>query len=319
MKVMLYIEAKNKKPQGAGLELIQAAKMLTEKESVHAVLVGKDLSEAAKSVSLYGVPATVLDAETDCQDAVLALLTAEAKESGAEAVLFAANQDGKDLAPRLAAALDTGCVTDVTGITAVDGKISFTRPAYGGTILENREFAPGKVMVASVRSGSFGKPETEAEGAAVQEKTVSVPETAVKAVLKEKVVEIAELVNLEGAEIIVAGGRGCGSPEGFALVEELAKELGGVVGASRPAIEAGWASRAHQVGQSGKNVAPKLYIACGISGAMQHISGITGSDYIVAVNKDADAAIFDVADVGIVGKIEEILPLLIEEVRKKRA
>ncbi len=318
MKVMLYIEVKNGKPQGSGLELIQAAKVLTKNESVNAVLVGKDLSEAAKSVSVYGVPVTVLDAEADCQDAVLALLTAEAKESGAEAVLFAADQEGKDLAPRLAAALETGCITDVTGVEAEAGKVSFTRPAYGGTILEKRAFAAGKVMVTSVRSGSFGKPEA-GEAGSVEVKAVSVPETAVKAVLKEKVVEIAELVNLEGAEIIVAGGRGCGSPEGFALVEELAKELGGVVGASRPAIEAGWASRAHQVGQSGKNVAPKLYIACGISGAMQHISGITGSDYIVAVNKDADAAIFDIADVGIVGKIEEILPLLIEEVRKKRA
>ncbi len=319
MKVMLYIGVKNGKPQGSGLELIRAAEALADKESVNAVLAGKDLTEAAKSVSIYGVPVTVLDTEADCQDAVLALLAEEARETGAEAVLFAADQDGKDLAPRLAAALNTGCITDVTDITAKDGSVCFTRPAYGGTVLENREFAPGKVLVASVRSGSFGKPEAKEQSAAVQVKAASVPETAIKAALKEKVVEIAELVNLEGAEIIVAGGRGCGSPEGFALVEELAKELGGVVGASRPAIEAGWASRAHQVGQSGKNVAPKLYIACGISGAMQHISGITGSDYIVAVNKDADAAIFDVADVGIVGKIEEILPLFIEEVRKKKA
>ena len=145
----------------------------------------------------------------------------------------------------------------------------------------------------------------------------AVAEDAVRAKLVETVTEITELVNLEGADVIVAGGRGMVDAEGFKLVEELAQVLGGVVGASRPAIEAGWVSRAHQIGQSGKIVAPKLYIACGISGAMQHISGALGSKYIVAINKDEDASIFDVADVGIVGDVKEILPLMIQEIRKK--
>ena len=134
----------------------------------------------------------------------------------------------------------------------------------------------------------------------------------------ETVKEIAESVNLEEAQVIVSGGRGMGSKDNFALVEQLAEVLGGVVGATRPAIEEGWVSRAHQVGQSGKIVAPKLYIACGISGATQHVSGMIGSGYIVAINKDEDASIFDVADVGIVGDVTKVLPVMIEEMKKRK-
>ena len=126
-------------------------------------------------------------------------------------------------------------------------------------------------------------------------------------------------MNLEEAKVIVTGGRGMGSQENFALVEELAQLLGGVVGATRPAIEEGWVSRAHQVGQSGKIVSPALYIACGVSGATQHVSGMTGSGYVVAINKDEDAPIFDVADVGIVGDVMKVLPAMIEEIRKRKA
>lgn len=315
MKSLIYIETKAKKPLSSSLELITLGKRMGDSQ---AVLIGRGLEEAAGMVSEFGVDVTVLDADADCQDAVLALLEEEAKKEDAQAVLFGATQDGKDLAPRLAARLETGCVTDVIAMEKDGEKTTFTRPAYGGTILERMAFSDGKKMVVNVRGGSFGKPEKETKGT-VTVKRADVPEGAVKAKLVETAVELTELVNLEGADIVVSGGRGCGNQETFALVEELAKLLGGVTGASRPAIEAGWVSRAYQVGQSGKNVAPKLYIACGISGAMQHVSGITGSDYIVAINKDADAPIFDVADVGIVGKCEEILPLLIDAVRERKA
>ena len=173
-------------------------------------------------------------------------------------------------------------------------------------------------VVATVRSGAFSKPEA-GEAAPVTAEAVEVPADAIKTKVVEAVKEISESVNLEEAKVIVTGGRGMGSQENFALVEELAQLLGGVVGATRPAIEDGWVSRAHQVGQSGKIVAPALYIACGVSGATQHVSGMSGSGYVVAINKDEDAPIFDVADVGIVGDVMKVLPAMIEEIRKRKA
>ena len=131
--------------------------------------------------------------------------------------------------------------------------------------------------------------------------------------------KISETVNLEEADIIVAGGRGVGSAENFAILKDLADALGGVIGATRAPIEAGWISRAYQIGQSGKSVAPKLYFACGISGATQHVAGITGADFIVAINKDEDAAIFDIANIGIVGNLLDIVPVITEEVKKFKA
>lgn len=314
MKQLIYIEVKDNKPQSSSLEVITLAKKLG---TAMAVLPGSQYEEIAKAVSEYGVDVLLPDTEVSCQDEALAALEQVAKENAAEAIWFGATQDGKDLAPRLAARLHTGCMTDVTMAEAEGEDTVLTRPAYGGTILEKCKFAAGKTIVATVRGGSFGKPEKTKAGTVIPVK-VEILKTAVKAKLIETVVEITESVNLEGADVVVAGGRGCGNAETFGLVEELAKLLGGVVGASRPAIEAGWVSRAHQVGQSGKNVAPRLYIACGISGAMQHLSGVTGSDYIVAINKDEDAPIFDVADVGIVGKCEDILPLFIDVVRARK-
>ena len=170
-------------------------------------------------------------------------------------------------------------------------------------------------QIATLRSGAFQKVEDPTEGEVVA-KEVKVADDAIKAKITESVKEIAETINLEEAEVIVSGGRGMGSKENFALVDDLAKLLGGVVGATRPAIEDGWVSKIHQVGQSGKIVAPKLYIACGISGATQHVSGIMNSGYIVAINKDEDAPIFDVANVGIVGDVMKGLPVMIEEIKK---
>ena len=171
--------------------------------------------------------------------------------------------------------------------------------------------------IATVRSGSFAKNLDESRSGEVADEDVTAGDVRTKVV--ETVKEIAESVNLEEAQVIVSGGRGMGSKDNFALVEQLAEVLGGVVGATRPAIEEGWVSRAHQVGQSGKIVAPKLYIACGISGATQHVSGMIGSGYIVAINKDEDASIFDVADVGIVGDVTKVLPVMIEEMKKRKA
>ena len=301
MKVLVYIETKEGAPVPGSLELLTAAKELGE-----TVAIAAEDKAAAEKAAAYGAKVTVLKTGEASEDAQTAALESYIREVQPELVLFSGTQLGKDLAPRLAQRFDAGCVTDVTIIDKTDSGLEFVRPAYGGTILE-RLIVSGPIRFATVRSGSFEKPEA-AEGS-VEEKDMPVLDAAK---------EITEAIDLEGADVIVTGGRGMGDAEGFKLVEELAALLGGVVGASRPAIEAGWASRAHQVGQSGKIVAPRLYIACGVSGAMQHVSGTMGSKYIVAINKDEAASIFDIADVGIVGDVKEILPLLIEEIKKRK-
>lgn len=312
MKILVYVESKEGKAINGALEVLGGASAMGE---VTAVVVGD--AAAAEQVAACGIKTLNMDIAAENADVVVAALQQAAAADGYDAVLMSATLGGKDYAPRLAARLATGCVTDVTAIETEGDKILFTRPAYGGTVLEKVEVS-AKPAVATVRSGSFTKV-TAGAAAAVETVAVQLADDAVKAKIAETAKEIAETVNLEGADVIVSGGRGMGSAEGFKLVEELAEVLGGVVGASRPAIEDGWVSRAHQVGQSGKIVAPKLYIACGISGAMQHISGMMGSKYIVAINKDEDASIFDIADVGIVGKCEDVIPMLIDEIKKARA
>ncbi len=309
MKSFVYIEKKDGRPVNGSLEVLTAAAGLGESA---AVAFGADL---AAQIAPYGVPVIAIDAAPACDDEAVALLEVLIREKSPDAVLFSATQAGKDYAPRLAQRLGGGCVTDAVALSAGGDALLATRPAYGGTIYERLQVT-GPVKFATVRSGCFARPEA-GEPAAIETVNLSIPDGAVKARVVETVTEITEAVDLEGAEVIVAGGQGMGSAEGFRLVEELAALLGGVVGASRPAIEAGWVSRAHQVGQSGKTVSPRLYIACGISGSMQHLSGAMGSKFIVAINKDESAPIFSVADVGIVGDALEIIPALMDEIRRR--
>lgn len=311
MKALLFIETDGEKVLGGSLELISAAKALDAEGT--AVIVGS--RAASDTVADLGIPVIFTDAATDC-DTLTEVLAETVKEENPDIILLANTTLAKDIAPRIAGRMSLGCVSDVIGMNKTDGKIIYTRPAYGGTILEHIE-VEGTAIV-TVRNGSFSKPEA-ASNAGVTEKKIEISVDAVKAKIIDTVKEISESVNLEEAEVIVSGGRGMGNAENFKLVEELARVLGGVVGATRPAIEDGWISRAHQVGQSGKIVAPKLYIACGISGATQHTSGMTGSGYIVAINKDEEAPIFEIANLSIVGNVTEILPVMIEEMKKAKA
>ncbi|WP_238916745.1 electron transfer flavoprotein subunit alpha/FixB family protein [Clostridium sp. YIM B02555] len=311
MKGLLFIETDGEKVIGGSLELITAAKALNAEGT--AIVVGN--KTIADTVATLGIPVTFIDAARDC-DTLTEVLSEIVKEENPEVVLLANTQLAKDLAPRVAGRLNLGCVSDVTGINKTDGKVIYTRPAYGGTVLEHIE-VDGTAIV-TVRNGSFAKPESTSN-ATVTEKKVEISADTIKAKIVDTIKEISESVNLEEAEVIVSGGRGMGNAENFKLVEELAQVVGGVVGATRPAIENGWISRAHQVGQSGKIVAPKLYIACGISGATQHTSGMTGSNYIVAINKDEEAPIFEIANLSIVGNVTEILPIMIEEMKKAKA
>jgi electron transfer flavoprotein alpha subunit len=311
MKALLFIETDGEKVLGGSLELISAVKALDGEGT--ALVVGN--RAAADTVAALGIPVIFTDNATDC-DTLTEVLSEVVKEENPDIVLLTNTTLAKDIAPRVAGRMSLGCVSDVIGMSKTDGKVIYTRPAYGGTVLEHIEVEG--TAVVTIRNGSFLKPEATSN-AAVIEKKVEISASAIKAKIVDAVKEISESVNLEEAQVIVAGGRGMGNAENFKLVEELASVLGGVVGATRPAIEDGWISRAHQVGQSGKIVAPKLYIACGISGATQHTSGMAGSNYVIAINKDEDAPIFETANVGIVGNVAEILPVMIEEMKKAKA
>lgn len=314
--VMVYVETAEGKPVNVGLEMLTAAKDVAEK--VTAVVIGAGAAEAAATAISYGADdAITVDAGDFNAEVYAKILEALVKKYAPEMLFVGATPNGKDLGARVAAALKAGCVTDVIGIKEDGGKVVLTSPLYGGSIYSDM-VAEGAATVAIIRGGVFKKAEpVDGKQGTVTAETVEASDLKTKIV--DAVQEISESVNLEEAEIIVAGGRGMGSAENFELVKELASLLGGVVGATRPAIEDGWVSRAHQVGQSGKIVAPKLYIAAGISGATQHVSGMVGSDYIVAINKDEDASIFDVANVGIVGDAIAALKIMIEEVKKIKA
>lgn len=317
--MMVYVETTGGSPVSAALEVLGKAGELAaaRAEEAVAVIIGTDPETAAGMAIEAGASrALCVELEDNQAESVAEALTALVNEYHPAAVLMAATQEGKAIAPALAKKCETGCVTDVTAITETG---VYTNFSYNGNVLNDLEMGEAYPHVATIRSGSFAKCLTPGKTGVIEKKSVKIPEDKSRIRLLETVKEIAEAVNLEEAEVIVSGGRGMGSKEHFALVEELAAVCGGVVGATRPAIEGEWISRAHQVGQSGKIVAPRLYIACGISGATQHISGMIGSNYIVAINKDEDAPIFEVADVGIVGDVLQVLPLMIEEIKKQKA
>ena len=312
--VMVYVETAEGKPVNVGLEMLTAAKEIAEK--VTAVVIGA-ADAAATTIACGADEAITVDAAEYNTEAYAGIVVELVKKYAPDMLFVGATANGKDLGARVAAILKAGCVTDVIGVKEVDGKVALTQPLYGGSIYSDAVVEG--LAVAIVRGGAFKKvdePDTAKEGAIIAE-TVVAPELRAKIV--DSVLEISESVDLEGAEIIVAGGRGVGTKENYEMVKELASLLGGVVGATRPVIEEGWISRAHQVGQSGKIVAPKLYLAFGISGAAQHMSGITGSDYIVAVNKDEEAPIFEIANVAIVGNCIDALQIMIDEVKKMKA
>ena len=311
--ILVYLECADGHIVKVSLEAMNAAQKLAAMtgKKIGAVLVNSAsaAAEAAANGADFVLAVNAGDYNAEAYAAMLAQLMADYEPAY---MLVGSTRDGKDIAARAAAAQGAGLITDAFDLN----EEGWVRSIYGGSLMATMK-AEGPVVVTG-RSGSFGKPELK-EGASAPVETVEAPIIKIRATVREAVKELGEAVNLEDAEVIVAGGRGLGSAENFKLVEELAEVLGGVVGASRPAIEDGWVSRDHQVGQSGKIVAPKLYIAVGISGAIQHVSGMSGSGYIVAINKDEDAPIFEVADCGIVANCLDVLPLMIEEIKKRKA
>jgi electron transfer flavoprotein alpha subunit len=237
------------------------------------------------------------------------------EQTGADAVLFGASVLAADVASGLAARLDAGLNWDLTDVSVADGELVGTRPALGDTVVVDVGWEGGP-RLGMVRAGSFDPVESGGT-AEVEAFETSFSEFSALAALIGQTVEASSGPSIEDADIIVAGGRGLGSPEGFTLLEELAAALGGAVGATRAVVDAGWYPYSTQVGQTGKSVSPKLYIACGISGAIQHKVGMQGSGTIVAINKDPNAPIFDFCDIGVVGDLHQIVPKLTELVRSR--
>ncbi len=231
------------------------------------------------------------------------------------AVLFSASSMGRDLAPRVAARLGAGLATDCVSLAVTGGRLVAARPVYAGKALQKVAF-PKTPALVSLRPKVFAPVSLAGHSAAVEPLAVDVDPAASRAKVVRVAAAGAGKVDLTEAEIIVSGGRGMKGPEHFKLIEELADALGASVGASRAVVDAGWRPHAEQVGQTGKTVSPKLYVAVGISGAIQHLAGMTSSRCIVAVNKDPEAPIFKVADYGIVGDLFEVVPALTQAVRK---
>ena len=244
-------------------------------------------------------------------------ISAMIKDRKPEIVLLGATAAGRGIASRISGRLKCGLTADCTGLDIdSNGLLVQTRPAFGGNIMAEILSGNTRPQMATVRHKVFKPLATDA---ARKGEVIDFPLPSgieLNMVIKDFVKDVTQQVNLADADIIVSGGRGVGAPEGFKIIGDLAEVLGGAVGASRAAVDAEWIPYSHQVGQTGRTVCPKLYIACGISGAIQHLVGMQSSDVIVAINKDANASIFQVADYGIVGDLFEIIPEIIKFVKK---
>jgi len=303
------------------LEVVAAARLLADQlgGTVDALVIGAPGVSAA-ALGAAGAD-RVLSAEhasfaSYAPDGYAATVAAAARSGGYGAVVLAASATGRDLAPRVAVLLDAPLAMDVTGLATDGGAVVATRPIYAGKVIEALRFSSSPALVAV-------RPNTFQPAAAGKAGTVARTEAVVPAA-RVTVLEVKEaqggVVDVAEADVVVSGGRGLKGPEHFALIEDLAGAFGNAaVGASRAVVDAGWRPHGEQVGQTGKTVSPSLYVAVGISGAIQHLAGMRTAKTIVAINKDKDAPIFKVADYGIVGDLFEIVPKLAEEIRKARA
>jgi electron transfer flavoprotein alpha subunit len=287
---------------------------------VAAVVAGSGVKELAPEAGRYGA-AKVYVAEDPALAAPLPqprvdVLAGLVRAEGFDTVLFGSSVLSADVAAGLAARLGAGLNWDLVDLELRDGKLVGKRPALQDSVFVEVGWK-GEPRLALVRSGTFEPGESGVE-AAVEEVAVELEEFSTRAVMLERAHAESEGPSIEDADVIVAGGRGLGDPAKFALVEELAQALGGAVAATRAVVDAGWYPYATQVGQTGKTVAPKLYVACGISGAIQHKVGMQASGTIVAINKDPNAPIFEYADVSVVGDLHQIVPRLTELVRERR-
>jgi electron transfer flavoprotein alpha subunit len=323
--VWVFAEQKGEAPAGVAYELLGEGAKLAERlgARLSAVLIGdgaepaarKLIERGAETVYLVGHPSLRLFNDESYADVFAQLI----RHHKPEIVLMGATTYGRSLAPRVASRLNTGLTADCTKLEIDREKrlLLQTRPAFGGNLMATIVCPNRRPQMCTVRPKVMKAPEPDpARTGEIIRPKVKIPEDLKTKVL-EVVDDITEMVNLAEADVVVSGGRGMGDPKNFALLEELARTLGGAVGASRAAVDAGWIPYSHQVGQTGKTVGPKVYFACGISGAVQHLAGMSSSDTVVAINRDPDAPIFKVATFGIVGDALQVVPALIKEFRER--
>jgi len=343
--VWVYTEQRAGKLMNVALELLgEGSKLANEigDRKVCALLIGHETDHLIPELYAYGADVVYqIDdplLKNYTTDGYAKVMTDAIREFKPEIVLFGATHIGRDLAPRVAARLDTGLTADCTRLdvntgnyinylnkyttldtsgmdpNSDDKNLKQTRPAFGGNIMATIICPKKRPQMSTVRPGVMSKLEKDPSRTG---ELIKVNHSLSKSDIRTEVVEVVkaakELVSLTDAEIICSGGRGLGDPSGFELIKKLADTVGGVVGSSRAAVDAGWIDHSHQVGQTGTTVKPKIYFACGISGAIQHLAGMQTSDLIIAINKDPDAPIFEVADYGIVGDLYKVVPKIIEE------
>lgn len=327
--VWVYIEHDLEKIRNVSLELLGKAREMGDliDEEVTAVIIGENLGKFQKTLIQSGADKVIMvdqsefaQYNTDTHTTAMVHLVSKYKPN---IIFIGATNVGRDFGPRVACRMGTGLTADCTEISIEkeDKLIRWTRPAFGGNIMATILCPDTRPQMGTVRGNVLPKPALDPKrtGVVINEK-VEIDMKDVRTKILEVIKQTqGEDVNLEEADFIVSGGRGMKGPENFEILEKFAEVLGATVGASRAAVDSGWISHAHQVGQTGKTVKPKIYFACGISGAIQHLAGMGSSDFIVAINKDPDAPIFNVADIGIVGDLFDVVPHLTEEFRKINA
>ncbi|ASV68777.1 MULTISPECIES: electron transfer flavoprotein subunit alpha/FixB family protein [Cytobacillus] len=317
-KVLVLGEVREGSLRNVSFEAVAAAKTSAEGGEVVGVLFGDSVSALGAEFIQYGAD-RVVTVEDELlkqytSDGYSQALLAVIDQEDPEGIIFGHTAQGKDLAPKIAAKLESGLISDVTDLEVEGGNLVFTRPIYSGKAFEKKIVTDG-LLFATIRPNNIAPLEKD-ESRNGDVSSLSVEIKNLRQVIKEVVRKATEGVDLSEAKVIVAGGRGVKSEEGFEPLKELADVLGGAVGASRGACDADYCDYSLQIGQTGKVVTPDLYIACGISGAIQHLAGMSNSKIIVAINKDPEANIFKVADYGIVGDLFEVLPLLTKEFKE---
>lgn len=326
--VWVVIEHQGGAPKKNSLELLGLARVLAHDldGKTAAFVAGSGVAAMAPALGARGADVVYVAEhpalEQYTTDGYTTALADAIGAHGASVVLIGSTALGRDLAPRAAARLSAGIVTDCASLIVADGRLTATRPVYTRKAIGTVAFEGNGTRIAVVLPGMYAVPEEDA-GHTAEVRTVEVAANLARSrtkVRETKTIE-RETVPLTEADVIVSGGRGMKAPENFALLEALARELDAAVGSSRPPVDSGWVPHDYEIGQTGKTVSPQVYIACGISGAPQHLAGMSGSKYIVAINKDPNAPLLQIADLGVVGDLFEIVPKLTEALRleKKRS